>query len=148
MPIGSDFHGTAIPNETRRLKRFLLPHREFLTCFGRFDRWPDIIQAVERPEIIPADAKVHGVYLDYSRQGYYIIVEHPSYDEVDLGAEIPIGCNTVHKIIGLRVIDRSVAIPMNLSKQVLTEMFSEIVNQLEIIEDLEAEEGTDEEVKS
>lgn len=134
MPIGTDFNFQNLPNDARRLKRFHVSQEEFLTILNKNKGWPKRIAVIENPAIIPDDARVHGVYLDHSRQAYCIIVEHSSYKEVFPGSEIPIGGNTINKVVELRVIEGQYAIPMNLNKQSLEEILSCVLEQLEAMQ--------------
>lgn len=65
----------------RRLKRLRVADREIV----------GLLSGLGRPTFpeLPGNASVHHCYLDFARMCFWIVVYHPDWDEVDLGAELP-----------------------------------------------------------
>jgi len=81
----------------RRLRRYFAGHHDVLTMVQW--REHDLIRLPDFPEL-PPGARVAEVYYSRSRRAFCFVVEHPSFELVDLGCEVP----AVDGVLGLACI--------------------------------------------
>ena len=74
----------------QRSRRYFVPMDEILGLLNWARQAPEFISVPELPSSLPPDCEVIAVGTDYNPMGFWVIVHHPSFDEVPLGAPSPL----------------------------------------------------------